>query len=125
MLKNCSYVDNICVFGNALANYLVALVVPNSNRFGKLAKMHKVPRTSAATDPRMVEFILKSIKETGLKNGLKKAEIPTKVCIVSDEWTPDNGLLTAALKLKRSLIKSKYEETIQELFVDETDEQDH
>jgi len=106
------------VFGNALANYLVALVVPNANRFGKLAKTYRVPKANANNDSRLIELVLKSLRETGLKNGLKKAEIPTKIILVSDEWTPDNGLLTAALKLKRSLIKAKYESIIGELFTD-------
>lgn len=110
--------DNICVFGNALANYLVALIVPNANRFGKLSKTYRVPRADANTDARLVDLVMKSLRETGLKNNLKKAEIPTKILLVSDEWTPDNGLLTAALKLKRSLIKAKYESVICELFDD-------
>ena len=106
------------MFGNALANYLVALVVPNTNRFARLAKTYRVPKSDAFTDSRLSEMVLKSLRETGLKNGLKKAEIPTKIILVNDEWTPDNGLLTAALKLKRSLIKAKYESVIGELFHD-------
>ena len=106
------------MFGNGLTNYLVALVVPNANRFSKLAKTYRVPRANATTDPRLIELVSKSLRETGLKNGLKKAEIPTKLVLVTDEWTPDNGLLTAALKLKRSLIKAKYDSLIEELFTD-------
>lgn len=106
------------MFGNALANYLVALVVPNPNRFGRLTKTYRVPKANATNDPRLIELVLKSMRETGLKNGLKKAEIPTKIVLVLDEWTPDNGLLTAAMKLKRSLIKAKYESLIGELFYD-------
>lgn len=89
--------------------------MPNPNRFGRLAKSYRVPKWEESTDERLINLVLKSLRETGLKNGLKKAEIPTKIRIVTDEWTPDNGLLTAALKLKRSLIKSKYETVIEEL----------
>nr|XP_027203699.1 long-chain-fatty-acid--CoA ligase 4-like [Dermatophagoides pteronyssinus] len=118
ILKNCSYIDNICVFGNALANYLVALIIPNANRFGRLAKSYRVPRSEATNDERLKKIVLKSLRESGLKNGLKKAEIPTKIQILSDEWTPDNGMLTAAMKLKRSMIKTKYSSIIEELFHD-------
>lgn len=110
------------MFGNALANFLVALVVPNQNRFSKLAKGYRVPKSEWNTDERLVNLVHKSLRETGLKNNLKKAEIPTKIFIVSDEWTPDNGLLTAAMKLKRSLIKAKYETLINELFAIEANE---
>lgn len=118
ILKNCSYVDNICVFGNGLANYLIALIVPNANRFGRLAKSYRIPRIEADSDPRLIKAVLKSLRESGLKNGLKKAEIPTKIRILSDEWTIDNGMLTAAMKLKRSQIKARYNQLIEELFND-------
>lgn len=77
-----------------------------------------MPKSDANTDSRLIDLLLKSIRETGLKNGLKKAEIPTKIILVSDEWTPDNGMLTAALKLRRSVIKAKYETIIGDLFID-------
>lgn len=116
ILKNCSYVDNICVFGNALANYLVALILPNANRFGRLAKSYRVPKSESDTDPRLIKIVLKSLRETGMKNGLKKVEIPLKIRILFDEWTPDNGMLTAAMKLRRSTIKTRYSPIIEELF---------
>ena len=116
-LKNCNYIDHICVFGNALANYLVALVVPNEEKLVHLAQTHRIPNEARSTN-RMSEILLKSVRETGIENGLKKVEIPTKIQIVSDEWTPDNEMLTAAMKLKRSSIKTRYFSVIDDLFND-------
>ncbi|XP_027201964.2 long-chain-fatty-acid--CoA ligase 4-like [Dermatophagoides pteronyssinus] len=118
-LKNCGYIDHICVFGNALANYLVALVVPNAEKMGHLAKIHRIPNEALRSmNHRLSDILLKSVRETGIENGLKKMEIPTKIQIVSDEWTSDNEMLTAAMKLKRCSIKSRYFSVINDLFDD-------
>jgi len=39
---------------------------------------------------------------------LAKFEIPTKVTVVDDIWTPETGLVTAALKVNRNNLRSKY-----------------
>ena len=49
----------------------------------------------------------------GIKNGLKNFEIPTKELIVLDEWTPDNGLATAAFKIRRKFIYDEYKNEIE------------
>lgn len=36
--------------------------------------------------------------------------------MVTDAWTPDTGLVTDALKLKRKAIEEKYKEDIDELY---------
>ena len=43
-------------------------------------------------------------------------EIPRAVFLVSQPWTPESGLLTAAMKLKREYIKTMYGEQIGELY---------
>eukprot|EP00971_Amphidinium_carterae_P008680 170678-Amphidinium_carterae.1 len=35
-------------------------------------------------------------------------EVPKKFVLVSDPWTPENDMLTAALKLKRPLIADRH-----------------
>ncbi len=37
--------------------------------------------------------------------------------LVSDEWTPETGELSPTLKLKRKIIKEKYNSLIQDIFV--------
>ena len=53
------------------------------------------------------------LKSYGIKNGLKNFEIPAKVLIVLDEWTPDNGLVTAAFKIRRKFIYDEYKKEIE------------
>ncbi|UYV71180.1 ACSL4, partial [Cordylochernes scorpioides] len=47
--------------------------------------------------------------------GLNSREIPADCRLVADDWTPDSGLVTAALKLKRHSIEDYYRDHIQEM----------
>ena len=43
---------------------------------------------------------------------LDKTETPEKVTLVSEEWTPESGHVTAAMKLKRKFIEDFYKQEI-------------
>ena len=43
-------------------------------------------------------------------------EIPSKIRLVSDEWMPDSGLVTAALKIRRKNIQDYYRTEIMSLY---------
>ena len=47
---------------------------------------------------------------------LQKFEIPQAVFLVSEPWTPESGLLTAAMKLKRKSLEAAFAEEISELY---------
>ena len=47
---------------------------------------------------------------------LLKFEIPRGVLLVDEPWTTDNGMITAAMKLKRKTIKEYYADQIKALF---------
>lgn len=47
---------------------------------------------------------------------LDKFELPAKIKLMSEPWTPESGLVTAALKLKREQIKAKFKNELQELY---------
>ena len=47
---------------------------------------------------------------------LQKFEIPRAVCLVSEAWTPESGLLTAAMKLKRKTIESVFSAEIAAMY---------
>lgn len=54
-------------------------------------------------------LVLKSLLATGKKANLHKAELISAVALVSDEWTPQAGQMTAAMKLNRKVIHKQYE----------------
>lgn len=47
---------------------------------------------------------------------LDKFELPAKIKLLSDQWTPESGLVTAALKIKREQLKAKYKEELKNLY---------
>jgi long-chain acyl-CoA synthetase len=47
---------------------------------------------------------------------LEKLEIPAKIKLLSDPWTPETGLVTAALKLKREAIRKAFSEKLSKLY---------
>lgn len=47
---------------------------------------------------------------------LDKFETPAKIKLVAEQWTPESGLVTAALKLKREQIKTKFKDDLVKLY---------
>ncbi|KAF8356857.1 acs-4 [Pristionchus pacificus] len=85
-LLTCPIVENICVYGSGLESFTIALVVPNQKHLEKIAE------------------------EVGVSGSTEE------LCANAAIWTPDSGLLTEALKLKRRPITQKYEDTIKDLY---------
>lgn len=118
-LKASQYVDNICVYGGALSNDLVALITPNRKSFNTLAmKLEKksLEVQRLCDDPDMEIIVQQDIQAVGKVAGLGKKELPVRIRLVSEEWSPDNGILTAALKLKRKAIENFYHNELDELY---------
>ena len=88
-------------------SYLVALVVPNQSSLTKLAKRLQLDYNSYSDlckNSKIVNYLTKQIQKYGSNAKLNKFEIPAKITLCSEEWTPDNGLVTAAMKIKRKNI---------------------
>lgn len=47
---------------------------------------------------------------------LEKFEIPAKIKLLPNAWTPESGLVTAALKLKRENIRKAFSEDLSNLY---------
>ena len=118
-LKNCRYVDNICVYGDSFHLHLVALVIPQAKAVQSLAEELGIPVDSDKNyydNEKLLAEIVKEMLEFGMKSGLNKTEVPTKIKLCKEEWTPQNGLITAALKIKRKNVQNKYQEDIDRMY---------
>jgi long-chain acyl-CoA synthetase len=58
-------------------------------------------------DPKLVAEVTRRC-QAACKGKLVGFEIPKKIGLVSETWTPENDLLTAAMKLKRIPICKKH-----------------
>ena len=110
--------ENICVCTDPFSNHVTALVSPNRKSLTKLAeKLSKSNYTfeKLCSDTDVVKHVLKSIKDTCKRLGFARKEIPTRITLCKEEWTPDN-LLTAAMKMKRKQVNEYYHEQIKQMF---------
>lgn len=118
-LKGCEYVDNICVYGDSFKSYLVALVAPNPRALKKLAQsMNKknINMKELCDDKTIAKRVTEAIIEYAKSAGLQRVEIPTKYKLCHEEWLPDAGLVTAAMKIRRKNIQIFYQKDINNLY---------
>uniref|UniRef100_A0A668A4B3 long-chain-fatty-acid--CoA ligase n=1 Tax=Myripristis murdjan TaxID=586833 RepID=A0A668A4B3_9TELE len=117
-LKNCSLIDNICAYANSDQNYVISFVVPNQKRLTELAKQRGIVGTweEICTHPDMERDVLKEIKEVAATIKLQRFEIPMKVHLSPEPWTPETGLVTDAFKLKRKELKNHYIHHIERMY---------
>lgn len=54
--------------------------------------------------------------QAGKAARLEKFEIPAKIKLLAEPWTPESGLVTAALKLKRETIRKEFSADLAALY---------
>ncbi|KAJ8674122.1 hypothetical protein QAD02_005384 [Eretmocerus hayati] len=118
-LKTCPLVENICIYGDASKNYTVALVVPSQNHLQDLANSHGITVSSfeeLCNNPQVEKAVLQELVEYSKKCNLQKFEVPGAVKLVTETWSPDMGLVTAAFKLKRKAVQERYQHEINRMY---------
>ncbi|KAL0895202.1 hypothetical protein ABMA27_013641 [Loxostege sticticalis] len=118
-LKTCALVENICVYGDSSKNYTVALVVPHPHRLGELAAREGLPPMDfeqLCRTPAVEKAVLKELADHAMKCGLERFEVPAAVKLVTEVWSPDMGLVTAAFKIKRKDIQERYKDDIKRMY---------
>jgi len=99
--KQCIYVGSIVISGDDRLRYPVALVFPNKNNVQNI-------KTEDAS-----KLILENIQELLKSKNFKKLEIPSKIIILENDFSVENGLMTPSMKLKRNEVYKRF----QHLFV--------
>uniref|UniRef100_A0AAZ3SR36 long-chain-fatty-acid--CoA ligase n=1 Tax=Oncorhynchus tshawytscha TaxID=74940 RepID=A0AAZ3SR36_ONCTS len=118
MLKNCPLIDNICAYANSDEMYVIGFVVPNQKHLLLLAEQYLIRGSweELCDNAAMEEVVLQVITEAALSAQLERFEIPRKIRLSPDPWTPESGLVTEAFKLKRQQLKSKYQDDIERMY---------
>jgi len=111
MLKTAPIIENICAYADPSRDFIIAIIIPDKKQLKKINP--ELDLNEACNHREVKKDVVAQLKEYGIKNGLKNFEIPAKVLIVLDEWTPENGLVTAALKIRRKFIYDEYQKEIQ------------
>jgi len=89
-------IEQVCVMGSGLPAPVAVIVL------GEAAK--HLPRETVAA----------SLKATltDVNNHLESHERMSRIVVVEDEWTTENGLLTPTLKVKRDILEDRYQTLI-------------
>lgn len=118
-LTSSDYVDNIMVHANPFHNYCVALIVPSHRILEKWAQEAGIQHqnfSELCNEADAVSEVEQSLSKVAKASRLDKFETPAKIKLLPDPWTPESGLVTAALKIKREQLKSKFKDELQKLY---------
>lgn len=118
-LTSSDYVDNIMVHANPFHNYCVALIVPSHRKLEKWAQEAGIQHqnfSELCNEADAVSEVEQSLSKVAKASRLDKFETPAKIKLLPDPWTPESGLVTAALKIKREQLKSKFKDELQKLY---------
>ena len=120
MLKTHPAVENICAFGDSYQTFIVAVVVTSKPYMYKVAKKLgiAVDYKQLLDDVSIKQLILRELISHGKKNGLENIEIPKDIVLVTDEWTPESGLITSSFKVKRKQIQNHYQNVIDDMYLE-------
>jgi len=59
------------------------------------------------------QLILDQCNSLARKNGFARMEMLFDVVLTAEEWTPENGMLTAAMKVNRGNVREAFKESIE------------
>lgn len=118
-LMSSNYVANVMVYADPLRNSCVALVVPSRQVLEKWAQQAGIEFkdfSELCDKKEAVTEVQQSLTKEAKSANLDKFELPAKIKLLPDPWTPESGLVTAALKLKREAVKAKFKDELEKLY---------
>ncbi|HNY54250.1 MAG TPA: long-chain fatty acid--CoA ligase [Chitinophagales bacterium] len=115
-LKESEYIDQIALEGDG-EKYISALIIPNFENLKEWCAKHDITTISNGElihNQEVKQLFKDIITEFNVNFG--KVEQIKQFELLADEWTVENGLLTATMKLKRKVIKEKYKDLIETFY---------
>jgi long-chain acyl-CoA synthetase len=98
----------------------VVIGVPNAELLTKWAKETNVPNAAdikkLCLEPAARKKVLEELQKVGRELGLKSIETVRAVFLSPEEWTPQNDMLTAAMKLNRNIIYKRFDAEIKQMY---------
>ena len=117
--RSAPIVANICVYAAEDRQKPVAIIVPAEPALKKLAAEQGVKGDhleELVHDKKLNNAVLKQLQDAGRKGGLAGFETVEGVVMADEEWTPQNGLTTAAQKLNRKGILQQYQKEVDQAY---------
>lgn len=108
----------MCVHATPTAKQPVAIIFPHEGKLRQAldasgeVTTKDVDLKTLCADDRVKNIVMNECNAVGKKNGFRPFELLQSVFLTSEEWTPENGLVTAAQKLNRRAIAKTFEDEI-------------
>lgn len=110
-----SLVEMACVVANSQKNLPVAIIIPDMEKLSDLVP--SIKSQSLCESDEVIEAVLKALTNHLKDRGFERYEMPMAYSLVGDgPWTPETGLVTGAMKLRRRQIEAKYWQEIQHMY---------
>jgi long-chain acyl-CoA synthetase len=116
MLRGSEYIEQVMVIGEN-EKQAAAIISPNFNTLHYWALKHKLhyrDNVELITLPQVHERVRRELDE--YNKSLAPHEQIKQFRLVADEWTPNNGLLSPTLKLRRGPLMEKYKDLVADIY---------
>lgn len=116
LLRGSEYIEQVMIIGEN-EKQVAAIISPNFNTLHYWAlkyKLHYRDNAELISLPKTQEKIRKVLDE--FNKTLAPHEQVKQFRLVTDEWTPNNGLLSPTLKLRRGPLMDKYKELVNDIY---------
>ncbi|KAL6055781.1 Long chain acyl-CoA synthetase 7, peroxisomal [Balamuthia mandrillaris] len=122
------FVDQMFIYGTAIRSFLVAVVVPNAAVVLSWARANSLlPSSSPSTEKQLSYLckhessaletvVLESLRGIAKEQDLPSYELPRGILLEPVPFTPENGLLTPTLKLRRVFLARHYQKRLERLY---------
>ncbi|KAK9481163.1 eukaryotic long-chain fatty acid CoA synthetase (LC-FACS) [Lipomyces japonicus] len=118
--RTSNVVLNICVYADPNQVKPIAIIVPAEPALIKLAKEKGLDSTKQfgelVHDPVVRKEVFAQLLDAGKRGGLAGIELISGVVLSDEEWTPANGLVTAAQKLQRKKIFEAHKKDVEKAY---------
>jgi long-chain acyl-CoA synthetase len=120
-LRADKYIDQAVVVGDG-RNFISALLVPNFPALRRWAEYKHIPFASdrdLAARPEILEKVMERVERVNVS--FSSFERIKKIILLDQELTPENGLLTPSLKLRRRMVNQAFAAQISAIYGEGTD----
>jgi len=117
ILKDPLFDCTMC-YARPTMSYCVALACPNHNALKALGKsmgLGDLDVDELCENKAIIDEVTKKCLAK-CKGKLVAFETPKKIGLVADTWTPDNDMMTAAMKIKRKEVETKHLKLIDSIY---------
>ena len=116
VIKASRFIEQACLLGDD-QKFITAIIVPNFDFLRSWCDKHKITGSNneeLIMDEQVIKHYQKIVHD--INKMLGKHEHIKRFRLISDEWSPQTGIFSPTMKLRRKLIQQKYAIVIKEIY---------